>query len=73
MAALGMDELFLHLRFPKRAQRVNWTNSSIILCPKSGHEPFGVVLLHLFSVVHGRFPSGTIQKIRHGAVPKVRH
>src|SRR5258707_15253289 len=36
---LGMDELFLRLRFPKRAQRVNWTNSSIILCPKSGHEP----------------------------------
>jgi len=36
---LGMDELFLRFRFPKRAQRVNWTNSSIILCPKSGHEP----------------------------------
>src|SRR5258707_1138160 len=39
-----MDELFLRLHFPKRAQRVNWTNSSIILCPKSGHEPFKVCI-----------------------------
>ncbi len=37
-----MDELFLRLRFLKRAQRVAWTNSSIIPCPKSGHEPFNV-------------------------------
>src|SRR5258707_14325474 len=34
---------------------------------------FGVVFLHLFNVVNSCLPSRRDQKIRHGAVPKVRH
>src|SRR6266516_3495715 len=64
-------------KFPSRTSLSGGFGKEAFLCvplllgskravsPKCGHEPFGVVLSHLFCVVKSQFPSRGDEEIRH--------